>query len=254
MSRQVSSGRRPILAIFQREWRIMNRTPIFLLNGILTVVIIPIVFLVMAKAGSRDSDLSALFNLLASKNAFAVILASAGFMTLCGSLNGTASSAFSREGCQFWMSKVIPVSPREQVAAKFLHSYLVALLGIIAATGVLVWQFRVKFGILAAAIALALAAACVLTAVGLAIDLARPLLDWINPQKAIKQNLNVLIALFADLAILFAVGFMCRILSKLGLSGGAVLAILSLVLVGLSSGSWHFLTKFAAKRYAAIEV
>jgi hypothetical protein len=24
--------------------------------------------------------------------------------------------------------------------------------------------------------------------------------------------------------------------------------------VGLSSGSWHFLTKFAAKRYAAIEV
>jgi radical SAM superfamily enzyme YgiQ (UPF0313 family) len=37
-----------------------------------------------------------------------------------------------------------------------------------------------------------------LTAVGMAVDLARPLLDWTNPQKAIKQNLNVLLALFAN--------------------------------------------------------
>jgi ABC-2 type transport system permease protein len=254
MSRQISSGRRPVRAVFQREWRIMNRTPIFLLNGILTVILIPAVFMVMAKARSGDSDLTALFNMLSSKSAFAVVLASAAFMTLCGSLNGTASSAFSREGSQFWVSKVIPVSPREQVTAKFLHSYLVALLGIATATVILVWQFHLKLGILTAAIALALAAAFILTAVGLAIDLARPLLDWINPQKAIKQNLNVLLALFADLGILFVVGFTCRILSKLGLAGGAVLAIISLVLVGLSSAAWLFLTRFAAKRYAAIEV
>ncbi len=254
MSRQVSSGRRPVRAVFRREWRIMNRTPIFLLNGILTVIIIPAVFLVMAKARSDDSDLTALFNMLSSKNAFAVILASAGFMTLCGSLNGTASSAFSREGSQFWMSKVIPVSPREQVTAKFLHSYLVGLLGIAAATVILVWQFQVKFGIFAAALALALAAAFILTAVGLAIDLARPLLDWINPQKAIKQNLNVLIALFADLGILALLGLMCRILSRLGLAGTTILVILGLVLFGLSAAAWLFLARFAAKRYSAIEV
>jgi ABC-2 type transport system permease protein len=254
MSRQLSSGRRPVRAVFRREWRIMNRTPIFLLNGILTVIIIPAVFLVMAKARSDDSDLTALFNMLSSKNVFAVILASAGFMTLCGSLNGTASSAFSREGSQFWMSKVIPVSPREQVTAKFLHSYLVALLGIAAATVILVWQFQVKFGIFAAALALALAAAFILTAVGLAIDLARPLLDWINPQKAIKQNLNVLIALFADLGILALLGLMCRILSRLGLAGTTILVILGLVLFGLSAAAWLFLARFAAKRYSAIEV
>ena len=49
MSRRVSSGRRPVRAIFAREWRIMNRTPIFLLNGVLTAVLVPLIFVVMSK-------------------------------------------------------------------------------------------------------------------------------------------------------------------------------------------------------------
>ena len=56
MARRVSSGRRPIRAIFRREWRIMNRTPIFLLNGVLTVAIIPVLFLLMTKMGSGRGD------------------------------------------------------------------------------------------------------------------------------------------------------------------------------------------------------
>ncbi|MEW5902300.1 MAG: hypothetical protein AB1715_12620, partial [Acidobacteriota bacterium] len=44
ISRRVMSGRHPIKAILRREWWLMNRTPIFLLNGVLTVIIIPVVF------------------------------------------------------------------------------------------------------------------------------------------------------------------------------------------------------------------
>ena len=50
---------------------------------------------------------------------------------------------------------------------------------------------------LGAGVLLSLAASLTLTAVGMAIDLARPLLDWTNPQKAIKQNLNVLVEAMA---------------------------------------------------------
>ncbi|OGD17759.1 MAG: hypothetical protein A2W03_11840 [Candidatus Aminicenantes bacterium RBG_16_63_16] len=253
ISRRLSSGRRPIRALFLREWRLMNRTPIFLLNGTLTVIIIPVMLLVMAKAGSTDSDLTSLFRLLSSKNALVSVLVSAGFMTICGSLNGTASSALSREGSQFWISKIIPVSPRDQVAAKFLHSYLVALLGIVAASAVLLAQLRIPPASFALAIGLALAVTFILTAAGLAVDLARPLLDWINPQKAIKQNLNVLIAFLADLGFLAFLGFACRFLSRLGLAVHAVLLALGLVLVFLAGLSWHLLGKFAEARYPAIE-
>ena len=69
--------------------------------------------------------------MLMASNPLFVILGAALFMTICGSINGTASSTFSREGAQFWISQVIPVAPREQAAAKFVHSYLVATLGVV---------------------------------------------------------------------------------------------------------------------------
>jgi ABC-2 type transport system permease protein len=174
-------------------------------------------------------------------------------MTVCGSLNGTSSSTFSREGKHFWISQVIPVAPRDQAAAKFLHSYLVALLGIAAATIVCIFVFHLGTGVLAAAIVLALAAAVPLVVAGMIIDLARPLLDWTNPQKAIKQNLNVLLALAADAGILTALYFFVKFLLRAGLSQRASLAVLLALLVALGVGAWRFLADFADRRYRNIE-
>ncbi len=119
---------------------------------------------------------------------------------------------------------------------------------------VLLLQLRIRPGSAVLALGLALAVTFILTAVGLAVDLARPLLDWINPQKAIKQNLNVLIAFLADLGFLAFLGFACRFLGGLGLAAHAVFPVLGLALVFLALLSWHLLGKFAESRYPAIEV
>ncbi|MCX6573840.1 MAG: hypothetical protein NTX99_07580, partial [Candidatus Aminicenantes bacterium] len=207
MSRRVSSGRRAFAAVFGREWKIMNRTPIFLLNGVLVSVFVPAIFVLMATiepagrgggGGGQGGDPMALVRAMMAANPLIVILGSALFMTICGSINGTASSTFSREGAQFWISQVIPVAPREQAAAKFVHSYLVAMLGVVTASIVAAVFFHLRPAQLVPAFILSMAAGVLLTAVGMMIDLARPLLDWTNPQKAIKQNLNVLLALLAD--------------------------------------------------------
>jgi len=269
MSRRVSSGRRAFKAIFAREWKIMNRTPIFLLNGTLVVVLLPAIFVIMATvdaggaagaagaagavSGNGGGDTMALLRAMASANPLVVILATALFMTVCGSLNGTSSSAFSREGGQFWISKAIPVAPREQAAAKFLHSYIVAVLGVITAGVVSTVVFHIGAAHLAAAAALALAAGVLLTVVGMAIDLARPLLDWVNPQKAIKQNLNVLLGMLADIGILTIVYFGVKTLVRAKLATNAVLGIVFAALVALSVVSYAALLKFADKRYPRIE-
>ena len=209
MSRRVAGGRRAFAAIFGREWKIMNRTPIFLLNGVLVSVLLPAMFVLMATidtgggggsgaGGGQGGDTMALLKMLMASDPLLVILGAALFMTICGSINGTASSTFSREGAQFWISQVIPVAPREQAAAKFVHSYLVATLGVVTSAIVAGIFLHVKASQLAAGAGLALVAGVALTAVGMIIDLARPLLDWTNPQKAIKQNLNVLLGLMAD--------------------------------------------------------
>jgi ABC-2 type transport system permease protein len=107
MSRRVSSGRRASSAIFMREFRIMNRTPVFLLNGLLNVVILPAFFVLTTRTGSRPPD-AEIHNLIASGGALWLL---ALFMIVCSSLNGISSSAFSREGAQFWISELYP-SPK----------------------------------------------------------------------------------------------------------------------------------------------
>ena len=259
MSRRVSSGRRAGAAVFGREWKIMNRTPIFLLNGVLVVVIVPVIFVLMATMGSGrgggggGGDLTAILKTMTSANPLYAVLAAALFMTICGSLNGTSSSTFSREGAQFWISRVIPVAPREQAAAKFLHSYLIAILGVVTASVVAAIVLHLKAVHLAAAAGLALVAGVLLTAVGMIIDLARPLLDWTNPQKAIKQNLNVLLAMLADIGILTAAFFAIRALIKAKLTANVVLGVLFVGLAALAALSYRILLKFADKRYPEIE-
>ena len=264
MSRRVSSGRRAGAAIFWREWKLMNRTPIFLLNGTLTVVLFPALLVLMAtmnpgRAGAGGvgsgggGDPMALVRAMASANPLVVILATALFMTVCGSINGTASSAFSREGAQFWISRVIPVAPREQAAAKFVHSYLVAALGVVTASVVGAVFLHLKAAPLAAAAGLSLVTGVLLTAVGMIIDLARPLLDWTNPQKAIKQNLNVLLALLANIGILTGVFFGIKALIKAKLATAAVLGVAAAALAVLATVSYAALLMFADKRYPEIE-
>ena len=195
----------------------------------------------------------ALVKAMMAANPLIVILGSALFMTICGSINGTASSTFSREGAEFWISRVIPVAPREQAAAKFVHSYLVAMLGVVTASIVAAIFFHLKAAHLAPAFVLSMVAGVLLTAVGMMIDLARPLLDWTNPQKAIKQNLNVLLALLADVGILTAVFFAAKALIKANLGTNVVLGIVFAGLAALAAASYRALLNFADRRYPQIE-
>ena len=205
------------------------------------------------RASGQGGDPMALVRAMMAANPLIVILGSALFMTICGSINGTASSTFSREGAEFWISRVIPVAPREQAAAKFVHSYLVAMLGVVTASIVAAIFFHLKAAHLAPAFVLSMVAGVLLTAVGMMIDLARPLLDWTNPQKAIKQNLNVLLALLADVGILTAVFFGAKALIKAKLGTNVVLGIVFAGLAALAAASYRTLLNFADRRYPQIE-
>ncbi len=255
MSRRVSSGSRPVRAIFQREWRIMNRTPIFLLNGTVTAFLVPLMFVLMATTSKGRGDMGSLLRLMSSSfDPNLVVLVVAAFLMVCGCLNGTSSSTFSREGSLFWISKVIPVSPRDQAKAKFLHSYLVALLGVVTALVVALFILKLSLVTAAAATGLALVGGVGLTSVGMAIDLARPLLQWTNPQKAIKQNINVVIAMLAEMGSLAVIGYGLVRLAQAGLSGLGLLLTGLAALTILSVVSYHFLMRFAERRYREIEV
>ncbi|MFZ2055521.1 MAG: hypothetical protein WAU81_15130 [Candidatus Aminicenantales bacterium] len=251
---KVSSGRHPVRAIFLRELRLMNRTPIFLLNGVLGVLMIPIVFALTLSSSRSTSDSAAILRLMTTAKPVTTVLVTTMFVIVCATVSGVASSSFSREGRNFWVSKVIPVDYRQQVLAKFIHCWSVALLGIASATAVLIFRFQLPAGQWLPALALALPLTVFLTFLNLAIDLSRPLLDWISPQKAMKQNLNVLIAMLLDVGFLFLFGLLFLALDKAGLGLAGVLIILFGLTLGLAWLAFFLIRRFALRRYPAIEV
>jgi ABC-2 type transport system permease protein len=250
---KVSSGRHPLKAIFLREVRLMNRTPIFLLNGVLGVLMIPVFFALTPSSGRPGDDKSDIMRLMTLAKPVTAILVMTLFMVLCATLSGVASSSFSREGRKFWISKVIPVHYRQQVLAKFLHSMAIAMLGICSASAVLFFRLHVGAGKWLPSLVLALPITAFVTSLNLAVDLARPLLDWISPQKAMKQNLNVLIAILLDLGFLFLYGLAFVTLGKSGLGLAPVLVIMAALGLGLAGPAYALLLRFALRRYPSIE-
>jgi ABC-2 type transport system permease protein len=248
-----ANGRKAWQAILSREWKLMNRTPIFLLNGILSVVLVPVMLFIMVRTGAGSSSM-AFLKILGSGNRMAETLFAAAFFVACGCLNGTASSTFSREGRNFWISKVIPASPGHQAAGKFLHSYLVAALGVLGGTLAAWLALGLGWKSILPAALLALAAGVLLTATNMAVDLARPLLSWTNPQRAIKQNLNVVIAMAIDAGILYGFYHIFRLLRRAGLDGRGLIVVLFVIVSLLAVLAIFLLARFADRRYASIEI
>ena len=58
-------------------------------------------------------------------------LVSLGIMLFASSMNLISSTSISREGRTFWISKLIPVSPKDQVLAKLIHSSCLSLIALI---------------------------------------------------------------------------------------------------------------------------
>ncbi len=218
----------------------------------LSVILVPIMlyFLAHSEGGSATR---AILSVLGSGKRTAETLFAAAFFVACGCLNGTASSAFSREGKNFWISKVMPVSPGRQVMGKFLHSYLVVVLGILSGSLAARLAMGLGWKTILPAVLLALMAGAFLTAMNMAVDLARPLLTWTHPQRAIKQNLNVVLAMALDAGSVFAFYYLSQFLRGAGIDGVALIAALFALVTVLAAAAIFMLARFADKRYATIE-
>ena len=231
-----SSGHRPVTAIFKREMRIMNRTAMFLLNGVYSTAFIPLILLVMITTGHQDN--ARLLGLFTSANPAVAVLSIALVCILSGLMNGTASSAFSREGHSFWVSQVIPVAWKKQLLGKFLHGMAVAVLGITIAAIMMVVALHLPLWMGITGALMALTAAVGFTCIGLLIDLSRPLLNWVSPQRAIKQNLNVFFAMVLNLGTLLLLWILTARLIRLGMKPMIIVTIMEtalLILAGLSA-------------------
>lgn len=250
LAKRTQGSGSPALAIARREIKYLVRTPIFLFNSLAMLAFVPILFVIQIFAAGGISQLLPIARAIPG---LLQVAGAAGFAAVMAIFTPAASSSFSREGRLFYISQVIPVPARQQIHGKILYSFVISALTlplIILAAIFLSWSLGQTVLALAAALILSLP---VIT-ISLLIDLLRPYLTWDNPQKAIKQNLNVVLAMVAGGGLFYLLYLLGKVVYQA--SGTETLVLLAVLggaaLVGAIC--YWVLVKIAPSRYRDINI
>jgi ABC-2 type transport system permease protein len=242
----------PFVAVFKREWKLLLRTPLYIINGLTGAIIGPILVIIMFFA--QGSEKAELLKYISNPDySVYFLLGGLGLMLFTAGMNTVASTSVSREGRCFWVTKMIPVQPRQQVLGKFLQSYMVSVLGVLSTA--VIFGIFLKFSLLQiiSMVIVGLIGSVSMTALNLLIDVLHPKLVWNSEQEAMKQNINSLLGMLASIAVICLLGACAVIILTLGMPAWAAVLGIGAVSTVLAVPSVVVLLLAADKMYARLE-
>jgi len=235
-----------------KELRILFRTPAFFINCILMNFIWPIMLLIPIVTQPKSmSGIGEMVGLLQKEGISGMVfVAFFGAMLFVSSSNGIAATSISREGENVFFNKYIPVSYKTQIMAKVIAGVIMGIVGMLSISLVAVIVLKLPLSLMVLICVTSFLAILFSNLVGIIIDLFNPKLHWDNEQKAIKQNLNLLLSM----AICVAFGGL-TIFAVIKLSLNLIQVVVSLVAVYglLDSLLYLFLKKMGGKIFSKIE-
>lgn len=246
---KISKIRKPWLAIAHKEIMMLFKTPIYLMNSVGGVVIVPIL-LVMSLLTS-GSDMEVLRGMLQGNELF-VDLGGAGMLTLLGMLNSIGVTTFSREGKNLWIQRTLPIKAREQIMGRLLASMAIQGLGAIFLLVSLCFILPLSLFSIAYILVVGGMGSILMSLLGMTIDIMRPMRDWTNPQQAMKQNLNVLIGMGTSLVILGPLVYLVY-LSHGYMPDFALLIGIPVLFMSLSTLDYRLLHSLVDRQLAELE-
>ena len=254
IDRRVGRGSSPVLALLKREWRLMIRTPLYVLNGLTGSIAGPLIIVLMFAVRGSDPELARLAESLKDPEVIPyAALGGLGIMLFTAGMNLVASTALSREGKTIWVAKMIPVTARQQVDAKFLCSYIVSAAGVLATSLIMALLLRIPILWVVLATIVGLVGSVPLVALNLLIDVFHPKLVWNSEQEAMKQNMNGGLGMLVSFLVILIMGAAAAGALLPGLPAIAAFAAVAVVSAILSALSIPALHAVAEKKYGEIE-
>lgn len=248
LNRQVKVSK-PYIALAKKELIMLFKTPVYLINSIGGVIFIPIILIF--SFSRKDESLIPLLNLLKYYEDYLVLGATAVLM-LVANLNAIGSTSFSREGKCFWIQRSLPIGYKDQIIGRVLASLLVQLIGVISLVASFNYIISLSLKNIILITLLGLLGSIPITQIGLVIDILRPLLVWDNPQRAMKQNLNVLISLGVGSLFVLLLGYgSWRLLNKLSIN--YILSLITIILLASSILLYYLLKRLLARQFTDLE-
>jgi len=194
------------VSLTKREWVYFLKVPAFSLNGFVNVLVFPIMLLLFSLT-KGSSSMTQLFELLDNYSEYIVPMGIIG-ATLSGAMNMLSVTVFSREGKLLNELKVLPVSPKIVFLVKYLQTLFMSLIGPI--TFVIAMGIIFKMAAIDLIVMLVVSVLCVnfLNLCQILIDAMKPVLNWDNPMKAMKQNINSFFSLMLIFAFCGGLGYL----------------------------------------------
>lgn len=191
----------PLVSYVKREFIMMNRNPVYLLNGPFVIVFMPILMIVIfaAKGLSLHSIPPEMFAFMSGNAGFVVAGLASGFL---GSMSNIADTALSRDAKFIPMIKSLPVDMRKFMYAKFIHAMIFVMIATVICVGFTAYLFKFTVVQIILSVLVALAISALLNLIALFLDTARPKLHWDNPIAAMKQNGNVAFVMLFNFIIM----------------------------------------------------
>lgn len=250
------SERTPLLSLAVAEMKLFSRTPVFVLNGFIGFLMFPIMFVVLLLLGN-DPEISGLWSSLVNVPEFHSIgtLLVGAYFFLLTAFSGIPFSPFSREGkANIWFLRSQPISGQAAAMGKALASEIMIVVGAIPGLAVLQYTARLPVVSLIIGVSLGIAASYALCIWGVLLDMARPMLDWTDQQKAIKSNLNTVIGITTGIVVLFLMGYLVNLLFKRGCSGLVAQVVSGTVIAVVLGSGLRVLQLFGDRLWSSIEL
>lgn len=193
-----------------KELKLLVRTPVYFINCVMMNFIWPVVMLIPMFVNDQDGMTSLELRNVIRGGPEGIVLAVAFAAILFASgANGVTSTSISREGTGIFVSKYLPVSYHDQIIAKVISGVilgLVALLGMLIAAIYLVMP---SIPLMICIIITGILGVFFTAFVGIIIDLNFPKLSWDTEQKAVKQNMNVVVQMLVSIVVAAVVVIPC---------------------------------------------
>jgi ABC-2 type transport system permease protein len=236
-----------------KELKLLFRTPAYFMNCVLMNFLFPIIFLIPVFSQPEIAkSLGTVRYIIKGGNVPGYILSMAfGFMMFIAVSNPTASTAISREGQNIFVCKYLPVSYKKQIMAKVLSSIILNCIGlglmIILAMVILLPPVYMLVQLLIMAALITLFASFM----GIFIDLNFPKLGWDNEQRAVKQNMNVIISMFGGIVV---TGLVILVVSMFGLGIWSAFGVYIAVFAVLDVVLFWLISTVGVKMFGKIQV
>lgn len=246
--RQVSveqGAKPPFITLASVERKLFVRDPGFALNGLVGYVLLPVMAVLPLFGQSMDGNPFEQFN-IQDLPAWLIVGGIALFFMVMTAMSMIPVTTFSREGRYLWIVRTLPLEISHIILTRVAAAQVVNTIGCLIGLVPLAYLFGWGLGPVVLGTILGIPFATVVASLLVLLDLSRPMLDWVNPIKAVKSNLNALAGFFGAFALAFGLGALFYLNTKTGTLWLIPFEVLFVTSV-LGGISWRLLKDLAPK-------